>query len=95
MTEDKKNAASGSSLSLDAILKRRRASIIEVVDAKSAVDLATAQSYSENVFLFIPNLIGEFTSTPPGCLVRCRVAWPATLGSLAPAFLHFSSTYGY
>jgi len=52
------NAASESSSSLDAVLKRRRASIIEVVDAKSAVDLATAQSYSENVFLFVPNLIG-------------------------------------
>jgi len=36
---------------------RQRASI-EVVDAKIAVDLATAQSYSENVFLFVPNLIG-------------------------------------
>jgi len=39
-------------------LTRRRGSIIEVFDAKSAVDLATAQSYSENVFLFVPNLIG-------------------------------------
>ncbi|KIY50940.1 phosphatidylinositol synthase [Fistulina hepatica ATCC 64428] len=29
-----------------------------VVDAKRAVDLATAQTYSENVFLFAPNLIG-------------------------------------
>jgi len=52
------NAASGSSPAIDAVLKRRRASTIEVVDAKSAVDLATAQSYSENVFLFVPNLIG-------------------------------------
>jgi CDP-diacylglycerol--inositol 3-phosphatidyltransferase len=39
------------------ILRRRRGSI-EVVDAKVAVDLATAQTYSENVFLFVPNLIG-------------------------------------
>jgi len=39
------------------LLTRRRGSI-EVVDAKAAVDLATAQSYSENVFLFVPNLIG-------------------------------------
>jgi len=38
-------------------VKRRRAAV-EVVDAKIAVDLATAQSYSENVFLFVPNLIG-------------------------------------
>lgn len=37
--------------------RRRRASI-ELVDAKQAVDLATAQTYSENVFLFVPNLIG-------------------------------------
>jgi len=35
--------------------RRRRPSI---VDAKQAVDLATAQSYSENVFFFVPNLIG-------------------------------------
>jgi len=31
---------------------------MEIVDAKQAVDLATAQTYSENVFLFVPNLIG-------------------------------------
>ncbi|KXN85458.1 CDP-diacylglycerol--inositol 3-phosphatidyltransferase [Leucoagaricus sp. SymC.cos] len=37
---------------------RRRGKSIEVVDAKKAVDLATAQTYSENVFLFVPNLIG-------------------------------------
>ncbi|KIP09633.1 hypothetical protein PHLGIDRAFT_18592 [Phlebiopsis gigantea 11061_1 CR5-6] len=36
---------------------RRRGSI-DIVDAKVAVDLATAQSYKENVFLFTPNLIG-------------------------------------
>ncbi|KAL5529241.1 hypothetical protein ACEPAG_5226 [Sanghuangporus baumii] len=39
------------------LLRHRRASV-EVVDAKLAVDLATAQTYSENVFLFVPNLIG-------------------------------------
>ena len=39
--------------------QHRRA--IGVVDAKVAVDLATAQSYSENVFLFVPNLIGAFS----------------------------------
>lgn len=32
---------------------------MDVVDAKEAVDLATAQTYSENVFLFVPNLIGK------------------------------------
>ncbi|KAK2466984.1 hypothetical protein APHAL10511_001242 [Amanita phalloides] len=37
---------------------RQRGSSIGLVDAKAAVDLATAQSYSENVFLFVPNLIG-------------------------------------
>lgn len=40
---------------------RRRGSI-DVVDAKVAVDLATAQTYSENVFLFVPNLIGTLFS---------------------------------
>ncbi|KAI0748242.1 phosphatidylinositol synthase [Daedaleopsis nitida] len=39
------------------VLTRRRPSI-DIVDAKVAVDLATAQTYSENVFLFVPNLIG-------------------------------------
>jgi CDP-diacylglycerol--inositol 3-phosphatidyltransferase len=58
MAQNPANAASASSSNIDAVLKRRRASVIEVVDAKSAVDLATAQSYSENVFLFVPNLIG-------------------------------------
>jgi len=64
MSANEKNATSGSSPAIDAVLKRRRASVIEVVDAKSAVDLATAQSYSENVFLFVPNLIGKPTPTP-------------------------------
>ncbi|KDQ60702.1 hypothetical protein JAAARDRAFT_55436 [Jaapia argillacea MUCL 33604] len=45
-----------STKTLDAIRHRRGS--IDVVDAKVAVDLATAQSYSENVFLFVPNLIG-------------------------------------
>ncbi|KDQ18031.1 hypothetical protein BOTBODRAFT_128009 [Botryobasidium botryosum FD-172 SS1] len=40
-------------------LKDRRGSVsVDVVDAKFAVDLATAQSYQENVFLFVPNIIG-------------------------------------
>ncbi|KAK7693355.1 CDP-diacylglycerol-inositol 3-phosphatidyltransferase [Cerrena zonata] len=41
----------------------RRRSSLHVIDAKVAVDLATAQTYSEvseNVFLFVPNLIGYF-----------------------------------
>ncbi|TFY81767.1 hypothetical protein EWM64_g2244 [Hericium alpestre] len=37
---------------------RRAKASVEVVDPKHAVDLATAQSYSENIFLFVPNLIG-------------------------------------
>ena len=41
------------------IQRRRRHS--DVVDPKQAVDLATAQTYSENVFLFVPNLIGRFS----------------------------------
>ncbi|KLO12598.1 CDP-diacylglycerol--inositol 3-phosphatidyltransferase, partial [Schizopora paradoxa] len=36
----------------------RRTASVDVVDAKVAVDLATAQTYKENVFLFVPNLIG-------------------------------------
>ncbi|KAH9951921.1 phosphatidylinositol synthase [Amylocystis lapponica] len=36
----------------------RKREAMDVVDAKVAVDLATAQTYSENVFLFVPNLIG-------------------------------------
>jgi len=36
----------------------QRRNSIEVFDAKHAVDLATHQTYSENVFLFVPNLIG-------------------------------------
>ena len=38
--------------------RNRKQRSVEVVDAKHAVDLATAQTYSENVFLFVPNLIG-------------------------------------
>ncbi|KAF5365601.1 hypothetical protein D9758_003221 [Tetrapyrgos nigripes] len=38
------------------VTRRRRS--LSRVDAKEAVDLATAQTYSENVFLFLPNLIG-------------------------------------
>ena len=41
---------------------RQRRGSMEVVDAKFAVDLATAQNYYvENVFFFVPNLIGEST----------------------------------
>jgi len=86
MTENDKNAASGSSQHLDAVLKRRRPSVIEVVDAKSAVDLATAQSYSENVFLFVPNLIGESTAT-----THPRTARPPTSSrSSSCRVAHFS-----
>ncbi|KAG7452593.1 CDP-diacylglycerol-inositol 3-phosphatidyltransferase [Guyanagaster necrorhizus] len=38
--------------------QKRKKSPLSVVDAKAAVDLATAQTYSENVFLFVPNIIG-------------------------------------
>lgn len=44
--------------------KVRRRGSIDVVDAKVAVDLATAQTYSENVFLFVPNLIGMTVLLP-------------------------------
>jgi CDP-diacylglycerol--inositol 3-phosphatidyltransferase len=36
---------------------RRRISI-GTFDAKDVLDRATRQTYSENVFLFVPNLIG-------------------------------------
>jgi len=39
-------------------IQKRRGPSIEVVDPNFALDLATAQTYSENVFLFVPNLIG-------------------------------------
>ena len=42
---------------------RRKGGSVEVVDSKYAVDLATQQSYSENVFLFVPNLIGQCSPT--------------------------------
>jgi len=93
MTDNKESTASGSSPNIDAVLTRRRASVIEVVDAKSAVDLATAQSYSENVFLFVPNLIGEPAPTqltrPPsyGVLLVVVSRGPLFLDSLASAFL--------
>ena len=40
-------------------IHRRKTGSVEVVDSKYAVDLATQQSYSENIFLFVPNLIGQ------------------------------------
>ena len=51
--------SNGSAQSPATTQKPRRRDSIRHVDAKVAVDLATAQTYSENVFLFIPNLIGE------------------------------------
>lgn len=39
-------------------ISRRRGSI-DIVDAKAAVGLAQNQTYRENVFLFVPNLIGK------------------------------------
>jgi hypothetical protein len=40
----------------------RRRKSMDIVDAKVAVDLATAQTYSENVFLFVPNIIGKLVA---------------------------------
>ena len=62
-------------------LTRRRPSI-DIVDAKVAVDLATAQTYSENVFLFVPNLIGSSLPFPPFApLFSDNVSEQAILGS--------------
>lgn len=36
----------------------QKGSSIGLIDAKGAVDRATAQTYTDNVFLFVPNLIG-------------------------------------
>jgi hypothetical protein len=94
MADNKTSATPVSSSKIDAVLKRRRASVIEVVDAKSAVDLATAQSYSENVFLFVPNLIGEFThsvvhaTAPLRSVIYYRVAWIRPSG-VAPSVMDF------
>ena len=61
---------------------RRRGRSVEVVDAKFAVDLATAQTYSENVFLFVPNLIGSSLPFPPFApLFSDNVSEQAILGS--------------
>jgi hypothetical protein len=78
---------------------RRRGSI-DVVDAKVAVDLATAQTYSENVFLFIPNLIGAIVQLHSLYYVLIRMlgsqrvhahhpCWAfASLYELSPQILH-------
>lgn len=39
----------------------QKGSSIGLIDAKGAVDRATAQTYTDNVFLFVPNLIGSFS----------------------------------
>ncbi|KAH0827091.1 phosphatidylinositol synthase [Lanmaoa asiatica] len=54
MSRDTNGSAQGS----PSTRKSRREDSLRHVDAKVAVDLATAQTYSENVFLFVPNLIG-------------------------------------
>ena len=45
---------------------RHRRGNIEVTNASIAVDLSTKKTYEENVFLFVPNLIGapRFVSLP-------------------------------
>ena len=69
---------------------RRRGTSVEVVDAKFAVDLATAQTYSENVFLFVPNLIGVLA-----CEITWQNHWHCSTGYtrilLAALSLHFMS----
>lgn len=72
------------------ILRRRKGSI-EVVDAKLAVDLATAQSYSENVFLFVPNLIGKLTRYSESFRSALRVVLGYTRIILAGLSLHYMS----
>jgi len=40
------------------IRNRRSSIVVDLVDPTHALDLATKQTYTENVFLFVPNLIG-------------------------------------
>lgn len=66
---------------------------MDVVDAKEAVDLATAQTYSENVFLFVPNLIGMSENfelrTSRVNVVSMRLGYTRVI--LAGLSLHFMS----
>lgn len=74
-------------------LRRRRRSI-EVYDGKHALDLATAQTYSENVFLFVPNLIGRAFFLPSVfhvCLTMSCFCVGYTRIILAGLSLHFMS----
>jgi hypothetical protein len=43
----------------------QKGSSIGLIDAKGAVDRATAQTYTDNVFLFVPNLIGTILFRRP------------------------------
>lgn len=79
---------------------RRRTASVDVVDAKVAVDLATAQTYKENVFLFVPNLIGSPSEAIPSCVkpseifARLHSRYPgsriASFYELSPKVLHDS-----
>lgn len=40
------------------VRNRRNSIVVDLVDPTHALDLATKQTYTENVFLFVPNLIG-------------------------------------
>jgi hypothetical protein len=71
---------------------RRRIRPIGIVDPKEAVDLATAQSYPENVVLFVPNLIlGRSLHSCPSPVSRHQVTRGSSsplLHELPPALLH-------
>ena len=66
--------------------RRRRASI-DLVNAKQAVDLATAQP--ENVFLFVPNLIGMDPLLWYWCVTLTRLMLGYARVILAGLSLHY------
>ncbi|KAI6036113.1 phosphatidylinositol synthase, partial [Pisolithus microcarpus] len=74
--------------------KIRRRGSIDVVDAKVAVDLATAQSYSENVFLFVPNLIGYTRVILAGLSLHFMSYHPRYLDGQAARALGQTSKFG-
>lgn len=71
--------------------RRQKDRAVEVVNAKVAVDLATAQTYSENVFLFVPNLIGKEVIPSKRRVLKQKHLTGYTRVILAGLSLHFMS----
>jgi phosphatidylglycerophosphate synthase len=69
---------------------------VELVDPAHALGLATAQGYSENVFLFVPNLIGlhfrlRVAAPPLTALRSARAAGYARVLLTATSFYYMST----